>query len=339
MRRKTIVIAIGGNAILRRDSKGTAEEQFEQVNETCHQIVDLIQMGYKVVITHGNGPQVGNILIQNEAGRKKGLPAMPLDVCVSESQGQIGYILQQTLENHLRKRGKQTQVVSLVTQVLVHKKDKAFEAPSKPIGPFYTKKQADQLHRKLGWTMVEDAGRGYRRVVPSPMPQRVIERRAVKKLIRQGAVVISCGGGGVPVILERNRFRGIEAVIDKDLASAVLAGNIDAQIFVILTDVEKVCRNFGKPNEEPLDTVTMEEAQRYLAQGHFAAGSMGPKIEAAILYLTKERRGQVIITSNDTLLKALSGKTGTRIIRTDADRHRVRPEKVDEKRFKRALNI
>jgi carbamate kinase len=339
MRRKTVVIAIGGNAILRRDGKGTAEEQFEQVNSTCQQIVDMIQLGYKVVLTHGNGPQVGNILIQNEAGRKRGLPAMPLDVCVSESQGEIGYILQQTLENHLRKRGRQTQVVSLVTQVLVQKRDKAFERPSKPIGPFYTKKQADQLHRKLGWSMMDDAGRGHRRVVPSPMPQRVVERRAVKKLIRQGAVVISCGGGGVPVILERNRFKGVEAVIDKDLASAVLAGNIDAQMLIILTDVEKVSLNYGTPKERAIDTMTMEEAQRYMDQGHFPQGSMGPKVQAAILYLTKERRGQVIITSTDSLLKALGGKTGTRIIRTDADRHRVKPEKVDETRFKRALNI
>lgn len=339
MRRKTVVIAIGGNAILRRDGEGTAEEQFEMVDETCHQIVDMIQLGYKVVLTHGNGPQVGNILLQNDAGERKGIPAMPLDVCVSESQGQIGYILQQTLENQLRKRGKQTQVVSLVTQVLVHKRDKAFERPTKPIGPFYNKKQADRLRRRLGWTVVEDAGRGYRRVVPSPMPQRVIERRAVKKLIRQGAVVISCGGGGVPVVLERNRLRGVEAVIDKDLASAVLAGNIDAQMLIILTDVEKVCIHYGKKNEAQVDVMTLEEAQRYLDQGHFPAGSMGPKVQAAITYLTKERRGQVIITSTGALLKALEGKTGTRVIRTDADRHRVRPEKVDETRFKRALNI
>ena len=339
MRRKTVVIAIGGNAILRRDGKGTAEEQFEMVGETCHQIVDLIQLGYKVVVTHGNGPQVGNILLQNDAGLRKGIPAMPLDVCVSESQGLIGYILQQSLENQLRKRGKQTQVVSLVTQVLVHKRDKAFERPTKPIGPFYTKKQADGLRRRLGWSMVEDAGRGHRRVVPSPMPQRVIERRAVKKLIRQGAVVISCGGGGVPVVLERNRLRGIEAVIDKDLASAVLAGNIDAQMLIILTDVEKVCINYGKKNQSEVDVMTLEEAQRYMDQGHFPPGSMGPKVQAAITYLTKERRGQVIITSTGSLLKALEGKTGTRIIRTDADRHRVKPEKVDETRFKRALNI
>jgi carbamate kinase len=339
MKRKTVVIAIGGNAILKRDGKGTADEQFESVDKTCGQIIDMIELGYKVILTHGNGPQVGNILLQNEAGVDEGVPSMPLDVCVSESQGQIGYILQQTLENHLRKRGKLTQVVSFVTQVLVDKKDPAFEDPTKPIGPFYTKKQATALRKRNGWAMMEDAGRGYRRIVPSPMPQRCIERRAVKKLTKQGSVVIACGGGGVPVILERNRLKGVEAVIDKDLASAVLAGNIGAQMLIILTDVEKVSINYGKENEETLDIITMTEAKAYLEEGHFPPGSMGPKIEAAIIYLRKQRRGQVIITSTDTLLKALKGKTGTRIIRSDAEKRHVRPEKVDETKFVRALNI
>lgn len=339
MRRKTVVIAIGGNAILRKGDKGTAQEQFDSVDNTCGQIIDMIQLGYKVILTHGNGPQVGNILLQNEAGKDDGVPPMPLDVCVSESQGQIGYILQQTLENHLRRRGKQTQVVSMVTQVLVDKKDPAFKHPTKPIGPFYTKRQANKLGKTEGWDMMEDAGRGWRRVVPSPMPQRCIERRAVRKLSRQGGVVIACGGGGVPVVLERNKLKGVEAVIDKDLSSAVLAGNIGAQILIILTDVEKVSLNYRKKDEKKLDLVTMKEAEEYLEQGHFPAGSMGPKIKAAILYLKKQRRGQVMITSTDALLRALKGKTGTRLLRSDADKGSVRPERVDETKFKRALNI
>jgi carbamate kinase len=339
MKRKTVVIAIGGNAILKRGGKGTAEEQFESVNQTCDQIIDMIQLGYKVILTHGNGPQVGNLLLQNEAGAEAGVPAMPLDVCVSESQGQIGYILQQTLENHLRKRKKRTQVVSFVTQVLVDKKDPAFKRPTKPVGPFYTKRQATRLKKSKGWEVMEDAGRGWRRVVPSPMPQRCVERRAVRKLSRQGSVVIACGGGGIPVVLERNKFKGVEAVIDKDLASAVLAGNIGAQMLIILTDVEKVSLNHGKKDEERLDCITMKEAQAYHEEGHFPPGSMGPKIQAAILYLKKQRRGQVIITSTDSLLKALKGKTGTRILRSDADKRCVRPEKVDERKFKKALNI
>jgi carbamate kinase len=339
MKKKTVVIAIGGNAMIRKGEKGSASEQFANVERTCRQIVDMIGMGYKVIMTHGNGPQVGNILLQNEAGKGKGVPSQPLDVCVADSQGQIGYILQQTLENQLRKRKKRTQVVTMVTQVLVDKKDPAFKNPTKPIGPFYTEKKAKSLMRKNGWEMMEDAGRGWRRVVPSPMPQRTIERRAVKKLIRQGAVVIAAGGGGIPVVLERNKFRGVEAVIDKDLASAVLAANIDAQMLIILTDVEKVALNYGTKKERWLDAITMEEAQEYLDEGHFPPGSMGPKIEASINFVRRRKKGQVLVTSTDTLLKALRGDTGTRIFRSDVERKKRKPEPVDEGSFKRALNI
>lgn len=312
---KTILIALGGNAIKKADEMGTAEQQFRNVRETCKHILEIIKRGYRVVITHGNGPQAGNLLIQQEEASKI-VPPQPLDVIGAMTQGQIGYMLQQTLITYLKKARLNIPVATVLTQVLVDKNDPDFKDPSKPVGPFYTKEEAERLAKKKGYIIkkVRPVGeKAYRRVVPSPDPIAIIEQDAIKRLVDAGVIVIASGGGGIPVIMkEDGSLEGIEAVIDKDLAGERLAEVINADIFLILTDVEKVKLNYGKPNERDIVRMTLAEAQKYLKEGHFLPGSMKPKIIACIRFL--ESGGEkAIITSLNKAVEALEGKTGTLI--------------------------
>lgn len=303
---KRVVVALGGNAILQPKQEGTAEVQFANVIDTCIQLADLIKAGYQLVITHGNGPQVGNILLQNEEAKDK-IPPMPLDICGSQTQGFIGYMIQQAMKNLLPQR----HVGTVLTQVLVDAGDSAFQNPTKPIGPFYSKQEAEQLIAQKGYTMVEDSGRGWRRVVPSPNPKAIIEKDLIQALLERDAIVIASGGGGIPVVKDsQGKLRGIEAVIDKDLAGARLGGDVDADILLILTDVEAVAVNWGKPDQRFLHRLSLQEARELAAQGQFKAGSMGPKVEAAIRFV--EQGGeQAIIVSLNKAAAALDGHAGT----------------------------
>jgi len=272
----------------------------------------MIEQGWDVVITHGNGPQVGFILLRSELASHV-LHTVPLDSCGADTQGAIGYMIQQSLYNEFLKRGMKKQAVTVVTQVVVDKDDPAFQNPTKPIGPFYTEAEAKRLAAERGWAVKNDAGRGWRRVVPSPIPQEIVEQEAIKALIEQGFVVIGVGGGGIPVVRETDgSLRGVEAVIDKDYASSLLASGIGADLFLISTAVEKVALNYGKPNQVWLDRMTLAEAKRYLSEGHFPPGSMGPKIEAIIQFLEKGGK-EALITSPESIERALAGETGTRI--------------------------
>ncbi len=308
------LVAFGGNAFFRAGEKGSIEEQKEAAGRMCSRLFTIIERGYELVITHGNGPQVGNLLIQRDL-TKQVMPGMPLDVLVAQTEGSLGYILQQELLNHLRIRRAGKYVVTIITQVLVDKDDPAFEAPTKPVGPFYTPEEsARMLLEHPGWTMIEDAGRGYRRTVPSPEPKRIIQNHMIRALVYSGNVVIALGGGGIPMVKGREgKYVGIEAVIDKDLSSAVLATDIKADLFVILTGVAKVCLNYGKENQQPLGQLTYNQAGEYLREGHFPAGSMGPKVSAALHYLENGGR-RVIITNAESLENALAGKDGTHIV-------------------------
>jgi len=313
---KRILIALGGNAIKKAGEIGTAEQQLQNVRETCKHVLEIVKRGYRVVITHGNGPQAGNLLIQQEKASKF-VPPQPLDIVVAMTQGQIGYMLQQTLITYFKKVGLNIPVATVLTQVLVDKNDPDFKDPSKPVGPFYTKKEAEKL-AKNGYVIkkVRPVGeKAYRRVVPSPDPIAIIEQDTIKRLVDAGVVVIASGGGGIPVIMkEDGSLEGVEAVIDKDLAGERLAEVVDAEIFLILTDVEKVKLNYGRPNEQNIDKMTLAEAQKYLKEGHFLPGSMEPKIIACIRFL--ESGGEkAIITSLDKAVEALEGKTGTLIIK------------------------
>jgi carbamate kinase len=311
--KETIVVALGGNAILQPGQKGIDKEQIANVHKTCIQIASMISEGYRVVITHGNGPQVGNILIQNGAGADK-VPAMPLDICGAESQGLIGYMMQQQLSNILSEMGVNVPVVTVVTQMVVDKNDPAFQKPTKPVGPFYNKEYAETAMSEKGEHWIEDAGRGWRKVVPSPNPIRIVEIEAIQELIDSGCIVIANGGGGIPVIEEDKRFVGVEAVIDKDFGGERLAFNVKADFFMILTDVPKVFINYNKPDQKALDELTLKEVEDYQKEGHFKAGSMGPKVEACRRFIQNGGRA-AIITSLDTALSALSGSAGTRIVR------------------------
>ena len=310
--RETVIISIGSNTLIRSSEKGTIEEQFEHAKAAISHVIKIIEKDYKVVITHGNGPIVGNILIRNEAA-KNIIPPMPLYICNADSEGGIGFMIQQTLYNQLRKRGIKKDVVTVVTQVVVDKNDPAFSNPTKPIGPFYTKADADILKREKGWAMIEDSNRGYRRVVPSPRPLKVIEADAIRKLADAGAIVIAAGGGGVPVVeLPDGDLTGIDAVIDKDLATSLLAKNIGAGLFINLTQIDKVYINFGKADQTGLNNLSVTDAKKYLSQGEFALGSMGPKIEAAIEFLEAGGK-EVIITIPELIEKAMEERAGTRI--------------------------
>ncbi|KPU64015.1 carbamate kinase [Thermococcus sp. EP1] len=314
--RKRVVIALGGNAILQRGQKGTYEEQMENVKKTAKQIVDIILNNeYEVVITHGNGPQVGALLLQQDAGEHvHGIPAQPMDVCGGMSQGQIGYMIQQAIKNELRKRGIDKPVATIVTQTLVDKNDPAFQHPSKPVGPFYDEETAKKLAKEKGWVVIEDSGRGWRRVVPSPDPISHIEAPIIQDLVDKGFIVIASGGGGIPVIEEDGQLKGVEAVIDKDLAGEKLAEEVNADIFMILTDVNGAAIHYGKPEEKWLEKVTVNEMKKYYEEGHFKKGSMGPKVLAAIRFI--EWGGErAIIAALDKAVEALEGKTGTQIIK------------------------
>ncbi|MEI6243196.1 MAG: carbamate kinase [Chlamydiota bacterium] len=307
---KKILVALGGNALLRSGEKGSAEEQLYHVQETADHFLDLIQSGYSLLITHGNGPQVGSILLANEMAKEK-IPPMPLDICGAESQGMIGYMIQRTVYNRLIRANIQKPVVTIVTQTLVDKNDIAFSHPTKPIGLYYTKDEADRIKKEKGWTMVEQTGKGFRRVVPSPEPLDIVEGPLIKKLYEEGAIVIACGGGGIPVIREGDgTLTGVEAVIDKDHTAAVLGKVTKMDVLVILTDVEKVAIHFGKPNQENLSKLSLDQAKEYLRSGEFAKGSMGPKVEAACKFI-QEGGKRAIITSLEKCKEALQGKSGT----------------------------
>jgi carbamate kinase len=312
---KVAVVAIGGNSLIRSESKSSAADQYEAARETTRHIADMIEAGWDVAIGHGNGPQVGFILRQSEVTHKvEGQPEVPLDVCGAQSQGFIGYMLQQNLQNELFRRGIKKNVGTVVTQVLVDKGDPAFQSPSKPIGGFMTEAEARQKEEALDWDVVDDAGRGWRRVVASPLPKEVVELDTVKALIKAGVIVVTVGGGGIPVVDDGSgNYVGTAAVIDKDYASSLLAREIQADLFLISTAVEKVAINFGKPNQKWLDHVTLAEAKRYLEEGtHFAKGSMAPKIQAVVWYLEAGGK-EAIITDPENIGPAMRGLTGTHI--------------------------
>lgn len=316
MREKVAVIAIGGNSLVKDKAHQSIEDQNQAVNETCMHIADMIQQGWTVAIGHGNGPQVGFVLRRSElAHQVEGIHEVPLDVCGADTQGATGYMLQQSLYNEFLKRGIDKKVATVVTQVEVDSSDQAFQNPTKPIGSFMEEAQAVEKREKESWSVVEDAGRGWRRVVPSPLPIRVVEEPAVKALIDLGMCVITVGGGGIPVVADvEGNLQGIAAVIDKDFASSLLANAIGAELLIISTAVEKVALNFGKPDQKWIDTMTVAEAKAYLAEGtHFAKGSMAPKIQACIWFI--ERGGKkAIITDPDNIGRALAGETGTMIV-------------------------
>ncbi len=305
-----IVVALGGNALQDVDSKPTAEAQLNIIKENTKYLADIVEEGHNLVITHGNGPQVGRILIQNELA-SEATPAMPFDVCGAMSQGMIGYHIQQAMGDELASRNIEKNVASIVTQVVVDKEDAAFENPTKPIGPFYTEEESKAMSKEKGYDMIEDSGRGYRRVVASPAPKRIVEIDTVKTLIDNGTVVITVGGGGIPVIEEGKELKGIAAVIDKDLASERLAKDIDADTLVVLTAVERVAINFGEPNQKNLDKVTVDEMKEYADQGHFAPGSMLPKVLAGISFVESKAGRKTIITSLEKVNEALKGLSGT----------------------------
>ncbi|HOD39166.1 MAG: Carbamate kinase 1 [bacterium ADurb.Bin243] len=307
---KKAVIAVGGNSLIKDKDHQSVPDQYKAICETVRHVVGMIENGYNVIMTHGNGPQVGFILRRSEIARGE-LHEVPLDSCGADTQGAIGYQIQQAFHNEFKKRGIKKNVVTVVTQVLVDKNDDAFKKPTKPIGSFMAKEEADKKVKEEGWNIKEDAGRGYRRVVASPMPKDIVEIDAIKKLIDSDFIVIAVGGGGIPVIeTDNGELTGTAAVIDKDFASALLASEVKADIFMITTGVEKVCINYNKPDQKTVDKMTMAEAEKYLAEGQFPAGSMGPKIQAAIMFL-KNGGEKVIITSPEFVEKAINGKTGT----------------------------
>jgi carbamate kinase len=309
---KTAAIAIGGNSLIKDKEHQTVPDQFASTEETCLHIAEIMQDDWRVVITHGNGPQVGFILLRSELASNV-LHTVPLDSCGADTQGALGYMIQQLLGNRLRELGLDTPVVTVVTQVVVDADDPAFQNPSKPIGPFYDEDRARRYQREQGWSIVDDAGRGWRRVVASPFPREIVELEAIRNLLQAGFVVVGVGGGGIPVVRgEQGDLHGVEAVIDKDYASSLLAAGLGADLFLISTAVERVYLNYGQPEQTPVQHMTVAQAKEYLEQGHFPPGSMGPKITAVIDFL--ERGGkEALITSPENLARALRGETGTRI--------------------------
>jgi carbamate kinase len=311
---KTIVVALGGNALQRKGGEATAQEQLSVVHDTAKSLVGLVKAGWQLVIVHGNGPQVGRILMQNEAASHL-TPAMPFDVCGAMSQGMIGYHIQQALGELLAEEGLPQRPVTLVSQVVVDPGDPAFKNPTKPIGLFYHQDEAGRIAQEKGYTFKEDAGRGWRRVVPSPMPVEIVELNQVKTLMNQGFVPIAAGGGGIPVARDSaGKLYGVDAVIDKDLAACRLADDLNADALLILTEVEHACLHYGKPGQQTLGRVSADELQEYLNQGHFAAGSMGPKAEAALRFVSGHKGRLAIITRLDLALESLEGARGTQIV-------------------------
>jgi carbamate kinase len=307
------VVSLGGNAILPAGGPGRIQEQFSVTEATMVQVLGLLRAGERVILTHGNGPIVGNILVRNEAAADL-IPPTPLYICGADSQGGIGFMLQQALHNVSMRSGIDTHVVTVITQTVVDPHDPAFSNPTKPIGPFYEEEEARRLTRERGWHIKEDAGRGWRRLVPSPEPIRIVELETIRSLVGIGQVVIAAGGGGIPVTqTETGEYRGIEAVVDKDLASVVLAAAVGADRLIIVTDVDRVALNFGQPDQQDLDQMTVAEARRYLADGQFPPGSMGPKVRGSIRFLENGGKA-VLITSARRLPEALMGEAGTRIV-------------------------
>ncbi len=311
---KKAIISIGGNALIRRGETGTIEEQFSNARAACSVVSGLMDRGLGVIITHGNGPVVGNIVIRNEAARAF-VPPMPLYISDADSEGGIGFMIQQTIYNEFQRAGTGAEVVTVVTQVVVDRDDPAFKAPTKPVGPYYSAEEAARLEKSKGWTMREDSGRGIRRVVPSPAPERIVEAPVIERLAEEGVVVIAAGGGGVPVVEEGDgTLRGIDAVVDKDLSTTLLAVETGARSILNLTAIDAVYLDFGTPHERPIREMTVEEARGYLEAGEFAPGSMGPKITAAIGFI--EAGGEeVFITTPALMSPALEGREGTRIHR------------------------
>lgn len=313
MKSPLAVIAIGGNSLILDSQKISVKDQYQAASETAHHVAALVAAGYRVVITHGNGPQVGFILLRSDLARNV-LHQVPLDSCVADTQGALGYQIGQTLANELKRQGIQKPIATVVTQVLVDNRDPAFSNPTKPIGSFYTEEEAEKHQAESGWTLKEDAGRGWRRVVASPQPLRIVEEDTIRLLLEQDVVVIAVGGGGIPVREnEQGELEGCAAVIDKDLASCLLAKNLKADLFIISTGVDKVAVDFKKPTQRELDRLTVAEAKKYLAEGQFPAGSMGPKIEAAIDFLEHGGK-EVIITQPFLLEEAIAGRNGTHLV-------------------------
>ncbi len=312
---RRFVIALGGNAILPAGTRGTYEEQAGVTRQTMDQVAQLVTAGHEIVLTHGNGPVVGNIVLRGDAGEQvHGIPAMPMFVCGAESEGGLGFLIQQALHNALRAAGVDRAVATVVTQVTVDPQDPAFAKPAKPIGPFYSEEQARVLARENGWTVVQDSGRGWRRVVPSPRPREVVEWRAIKALLDAGIVTVAVGGGGIPVVQARDgSLSGVDAVIDKDRASELLGRLVGADTLLIITQIDKVYLRYGQADAEPVDVLPAARAARLLAAGEFPPGSMGPKIEAALGFLAHGGH-EVIITDPDSILDAVAGRAGTRIL-------------------------
>jgi len=312
---KTAVVAIGGNSLIKDKQHQTVLDQYLAAKETSHHIADMIEQGWDVAIGHGNGPQVGFILRRSEiAAKVAGMHEVPLDACGADSQGAIGYALQQNLANEFKRRGMQKRAATVITQVVVDTNDQAFQNPTKPIGGFMEETEAKDRAAKEGWTVVDDAGRGWRRVVPSPLPQEIVELAAVRELLKAGIITITVGGGGIPVIRnEDGDLQGVAAVIDKDYASSLLARSINADLLLISTAVEQVYLNFNKPDQRAIDVMTVAEAKRYVEEGHFAKGSMLPKIQAIIWFLEGGGK-EALITNPENIARALRGETGTRIV-------------------------
>ncbi len=313
MKEKLALIAFGGNAILPNGQRGLQKEQMKNSEKAAKMMIEIVAKGYELIVVHGNGPQVGNLLIQMEEASNK-IPPFTLEVCDAMTEGSMGYMLEKALINELRKNSIDKEVVTVLTQVIVDREDPAFQNPTKPVGPFYTQYRAQQLMKEKKWTMIEDAGRGWRKVVPSPKPIDIVPKRVISDLVRSGKIVIAAGGGGIPVIINsKGLIEGVEAVIDKDFASALLASEAGVDLFIILTGVDRVYLNYGKENQKEIKTMTVKEAKKYLEEGQFPPGSMGPKINAAIQYIEAGGK-EVLITSASKLKAALSNRSGTRII-------------------------